>query len=116
VSELTTVDNFLANFTYGSSLTVKKNSTVISGSNYVGTGCIVTDGSKSYILVQYGDINGDGKIAAADYMMIKKSLTGSVTLTAAQAAAADCDNNGAVAVTDYMKVKAYIKGTFVLYK
>ncbi len=116
ISESTSVAEFLSNFKYGSSLSITKNGTAISGNTFVGTGCVVSDGTKSYTIVQLGDINGDGKIAAADYMLIKRHITGAIDFTDAQKGAADCDDNGVVAATDYMKIKAYIKGNFVLYK
>ena len=80
----------------------------------MGTGDIVTDGVKEYTIVQLGELNGDGKVAAADYMLIKRAITGT-SITEAQKTAADVDKNGTVAAADYMRVKRHITGKYNIY-
>ena len=98
-------------------------SAVVSLTTYNGTtknsGAIVTgdkvtikvgNETKTYSIVLYGDVNGDGKIAATDYVKIKNHIMGKITLSGAYKEAADVDRNGTVKATDYVKIKNYIMG------
>jgi len=109
----TTVAAFLSNFE-NQNLRVYKKGVELSGTDIVGTGTVITDGDKEYTVVQIGDINGDGRVAAADYMLIKRIILGN-TVTEAQLIAADVDVSGSIAASDYMKVKRYISGGYQLY-
>ncbi len=110
VEEKTTALEFLKNFT-NSDLLLVKNGNSLFGDTFVGTGTLVTDGSTEYSVIVKGDINGDGKIASADYILIKRAIAGDV-IAATQLSAADIDDNGAVSASDYMRVKGYIKGEY----
>lgn len=57
-----------------------------------------------------GDVNGDGKITASDYVLIKNHIMGKSTLEGAALKAADYDNNGKTTASDYVLVKNYIMG------
>lgn len=57
-----------------------------------------------------GDVNGDGKATAADYLMIKDHIMGKIKLNADQQKAADVTNDGKVSAADYLKIKDYIMG------
>ena len=50
-----------------------------------------------------GDVNGDGKVNAVDYMMIKKYVENK--LTEEQMKAADINGDGVVDEADYIAVK-----------
>lgn len=63
--------------------------------------------SLTYTLVISGDVDGDGKIGAADYVKIKNYIMekkGS-GLNIAESLAADVDNNGKIGAPDYVKIK-----------
>ena len=68
---------------------------------YRGEDCIQT-----YTCKLYGDVNGDGKISAMDYMLIKnkimevKDITGTI-----QKDVADVNSDGKVSALDYMLIK-----------
>ena len=83
-----------------------------SGVVATGDKVIITIGSetKEYEIVIYGDVNGDGKIKATDYVLIKNKIMGSITLSGAYLEAADVDHNGQVKATDYVKIKNMIMG------
>lgn len=90
-----------------SSSSVKNSSgTKISNSSNVGTGYTIDE----YTIVVLGDVNGDGKVKATDYMRIKNYIMGESKLTTYQKLAADVNHNGEVKATDYMKIKNYIMG------
>lgn len=67
--------------------------------------------TKSYEIIIYGDVNGDGKISAVDYVRIKNNIMGTSTLSGAYKEAADVDKNGKVSAVDYVKIKNKIMGT-----
>lgn len=75
------------------------------------TGGKIKVGGKEYTAVIKGDVTGDGKVKATDYMRIKNLIMGSAKLTQAQEKAADVNGDGQVKATDYMKIKNYIMGT-----
>ena len=62
--------------------------------------------NRTYVIVLRGDTNGDGKILANDYFIIKKFKEGSYNLVNAYAKAADVDNNGKVLANDYFMIKS----------
>lgn len=59
-----------------------------------------------------GDINGDGKISATDYILLKRAVLGTITLTEEQKEAADINGDGKISATDYMLLKRAILGTY----
>ncbi len=94
------------------SLRNKLNQDKQSGVVATGDKVIITIGSetKEYEIVIYGDVNGDGKIKATDYVLIKNKIMGSITLSGAYLEAADVDHNKQVKATDYVKIKNMIMG------
>lgn len=61
-----------------------------------------------------GDVNGDGKITAADYLMIKDSIMGKFNLSNEQKKNADVNNDNKVTSVDYLMIKDYIMGKIKL--
>ena len=86
---------------------VKENGIVCTGDRVVIT---VLDEVKTYEVVIYGDVNGDGMIKATDYVLVKNKIMGTITLSGAYLEAADVDRNGFVKATDYVKIKNKIMG------
>lgn len=90
--------------------------TVLNSSSKIKTGDIISvtdlDGSTkyNYTVVIYGDVNGDGAITAADYVVIKNSILGKTTLSGAKKKAADINKNGTVTAADYVVIKNTILG------
>ncbi len=73
----------------------------------VGTGYTIED---KYTIVMLGDVNGDGKVKATDYMKIKNYIMKKSSLNEYQKIAADVNLDGKIKATDYMKIKNYIMG------
>ena len=93
---------------------IEKNSN--NKTNNLATGDIVTITSgketKKYNVVIYGDVNGDGKILATDYVKIKNHIMGTSSLTGAYKLSADVNHDGKIFATDYVFVKNYIMGSY----
>ncbi len=60
----------------------------------------------------HGDVNANGVIDPADYLMIKRSILGTYTLTPVQFVAADANTDTEVNATDYLAVKRIFLGTY----
>ena len=63
---------------------------------------------KSYTIVIYGDVNGDGKIAATDYVAIKNHIMDIKKLSDFELLCADVNHDKKVAATDYVAIKNHI--------
>lgn len=61
-----------------------------------------------------GDVNGDGVLSALDYMIIKRAVLGSITLSREETYAADVNKDGEVDSRDYMTIKRAILGDIEL--
>ncbi len=60
--------------------------------------------------ITYGDVDGDGKVSAADALEVLKSVVGKVTLTDEQKTAADVDGSGKVDATDALDILKKVVG------
>ncbi len=71
-----------------------------------------TDGSTkySYDIIIYGDVNGDGKITASDYIYIKNYILGKISLSNISKEAADSNKSNSVTAADYIIIKNTILG------
>lgn len=66
--------------------------------------------TKSYSVVVKGDVNGDGKISAGDYVKIRNHIMGS-KLNGFYKEAADVNNDKSISAVDYVKIRNYIMGS-----
>lgn len=60
---------------------------------------------KKYIIILYGDINGDGKITSADYIALKNDIMDVKKLSDLQRISADANKDGKVNSADYITIK-----------
>ena len=63
---------------------------------------------KNYTILIYGDVNGDGKITASDYMTIKNHIMDIKKLSDQEKLYADANKDGKVTASDYMTIKNHI--------
>lgn len=89
----------------------------LSGNNLaddalISTGSVITlsnsETSYTKTIVINGDVDGDGKILATDYVAIKNSIMEVITLSGAHTKAADMNSNTLVDAGDYIAIKNYI--------
>ena len=89
---------------------------IVAGNNdLVGTGFTVRllHGStvkQTLSVVVTGDVNGDGKITASDYVNVKFDVLGKTKLNGAYAIAADVNGDGKITATDYVNIKFHVLG------
>ncbi|MBQ3934708.1 MAG: hypothetical protein II715_02725 [Clostridia bacterium] len=67
---------------------------------------------KAYLKATAGDINLDGQMRSVDYMLLKRSLLNTYSMTKAQSNRADLNGNGRVEGSDYMLLKRVILKTY----
>ncbi|MBR5279229.1 MAG: hypothetical protein IKU23_08245, partial [Clostridia bacterium] len=60
-----------------------------------------------------GDVNGNGKIDARDYLLLKRAYFGTYTLTCADAVS-DINGNGKLDARDYLLLKRAYFGTYTI--
>ena len=121
--------NYLMGFSVGSNInqitnkigssavvTIKDASGKVVTSEIIKTGYSVTiktkDEEKTLKTVVYGDVNGDGKITAVDYVAIKNYIMKRTSLDNAHKEAADVDKNTSITAVDYVRVKNNIMGSY----
>ena len=94
---------------YAGAVVKKADGTDISGTqDSIGTGMTITIDGKTYTVVKYGDVSGDGAITPSDYVKIKNKIMGASSLNGAYERAADVNKDGTISPADYVKVKNHI--------
>ncbi len=83
-----------------------------SSGDLVGTGSVLTltkdDETYNKTIIISGDVDGDGKIGATDYVAIKNHIMEVTILKDVNKIAADMNSNGQVDAGDYIAIKNYI--------
>lgn len=91
---------------------VKKSNGTQVTSGIIATGMkmtITTNGSAvNYTLVIRGDVSGDGKLSAIDYVKVRNYLDGASSLSGAYLQGADASGDGKVSALDYVKVRNHL--------
>ena len=82
--------------------TIKESGTIVTGDKVK---IKLPKEEKTYEIVIYGDVNGDGKISASDYAKVKNTFLGKVSLNDSFKEAADVNKDGKVTASDYAKIK-----------
>lgn len=78
-----------------------------------GTNSSTSDSNETTYLP--GDVNGDGKVEANDYMLIKLHVLKRKTLTGDMLSRADVDQDGKIEANDYMLIKLHVLGRKLLF-
>lgn len=92
------------------------NGNILEDESTLGTGAtisIVDANSKNlitYKVIIKGDVNGDSKATASDYVLIKNHIMGSIKLNDIQILGADANGDNKVNAADYVVIKNHIMG------
>lgn len=91
-------------------ITDKNNKAKTSGSIVTGDKINITSGDskKTYTIVIYGDVSGDGNITVLDLSIVQMHLLKKKALTGAYAQAGDTSKNGKVDILDLSKVQMHL--------
>lgn len=74
----------------------------------------ISDGEIETVTYLTGDVNCNGTIEAADYMLIKNHIMGKTVLSGTYLSQADVNKSGTIEAADYMLIKNHIMGKTVL--
>ncbi len=66
---------------------------------------------KSYSIVIYGDVNGDGDISIVDLLRVQKHLLKTTQLSGPYYTAGDVSKDGSVTVLDLLRIQKHLLGT-----
>lgn len=80
----------------------------IGDNDFLGTGTVITTDTGSFTVVKLGDVSGDGKIGAGDYLWIKDYIMEIDTLEGIKLKAADANEDQKITASDYLIIKDYI--------
>ncbi len=119
VSVNTTVAQFLNNVTTEGTLKVYSGNTQLSNTTKLATGMeidVVADGEvvSTYTIVVKGDVNCDGKVNGFDYLLVKKHILKTRTLTGVSFDAGAVLNGKKISAFDYIAIKRYVLGQISL--
>lgn len=97
---------------YPTATVVDKSGKEISEKTLLGTGAkIKIDGVETYTIIKLGDVNGDGKIKAGDYVLIKNHIMETNKLKDNALKGADVNRDGKIKASDYVLIKNHIMET-----
>ncbi len=111
----TTVSTLLNGINEKQYCKVYSGNNAVSGDKTVGSGMTVKlmDGNTvkaTYTIIVTGDVNGDGKITAVDYVNVKFAVLGKQSLSGAYKTAADVNGDSKVTAVDYVNIKFKVLG------
>jgi peptidoglycan hydrolase-like amidase len=115
IAEKTSVSAFLGNFSVNNgSLSLVAADKKAKTSGNVGTGDVLylKDGSgktvKSYSVVIYGDVNGDGEISIMDLLRVQRHLLDVSKVQGIYSSAADVSKDGKVTIADLLRIQRHL--------
>lgn len=88
--------------------------TLVSGTEKLETGAIISVNGVQYTVIKLGDVNGSGDVKNLDALMILKYYAGSYELNNNQLLAADIDGNGTVNNIDALAALKAYAGNYII--
>lgn len=113
-TDISYIKDKILNANSSAKVSLKDSSNKEKNTGIIKTGDTITvtvgEDVKDFKIVVYGDVSGDGKIDALDFIRIKKSLLNQITLSGANREAADISKDGKVDALDFVRIKKYMLG------
>ena len=121
-SEATTSSSVVTTLRKGTTVTVMQEN-VANANGYTWDKIVTSEGLEGYVANQYldkgnggssssvtnnGDVNGNGRLDASDYVLVKNHIMGKTTLSANQIKIGDVNGNGELDASDYVLIKKKI--------
>ncbi len=102
---------------YGAEIcNAKRRGAALAGADLLRTGDVITmDGARFYVSVR-GDVDGNGKTDAIDYIYVKRTCLKTYKPKQYEIFAMAISNGESVEVLDYLMIKRYVLGTYNIYK
>lgn len=114
-TDLTSLANNLSSV--GAVTCFNKNGGIVNGGRIatgqkitVTTNTNGTTATYTVVVVVRGDVNGDGKISALDYVKVRNKLDGKKSLLYYEAQGADVNSDGKISALDYVKIRNQLDG------
>lgn len=73
-------------------------------------GLLINGTEYDYTVIVKGDVDGDGKIFATDYVKVRNHIMGKTSLSEVSLKTADINGDGKIFATDYVKIRNHIMG------
>ena len=99
----------------GNTFVLDRNGKSLSDGEKIGTGCVLSNGKFTYTVIIKGDINGDGVINSADYLISKRIFLGTYEADQYQTKAAAITDGVAVKAADYLRIKRHFLGSYDIF-
>ncbi len=81
------------------------NGNTVSSNSSIGTNFRLKTNTNLYKIIVRGDVNGDGKITALDYIEVRKHIMGTKITDRSKWLASDMDNNSSITALDYIAIR-----------
>lgn len=94
--------------TYPTAVVKNASGKELGNDDLIGTGNVISVDGKNYTVVKMGDLNGDGVIKSADYILLKNYISNKRNLNDFEKKAADINKDGNIKSADYILVKNHI--------
>ena len=103
----TIYSELLKEFADDITFTIKENNKIISDTDIIKTGQVLTTNGLSFTLVVTGDVNGDGQANIQDIMQVNKHRLNKIQLTNGALKAGDVNQDGQANIQDIMQINKY---------
>lgn len=118
VTNVDTVKDIVTKANNMAEVVITDNNGKVITSGSLGTGYIVKistlNESKSYVIIIYGDTNGDTEITVLDLLRVQKQLLSSINLDNNQTKASDINKDGVVDVLDLLLIRKHLLGSSLI--
>lgn len=111
IKEGTKLSELRTKFNVSDFTVVDAKGNTVADTAVIATGMKLVNGEEEFLLVVKGDVDGNGRIDAVDYLYAKRAYLGTFDLSAAGKKAAAMNDGSAIALEDLIRLKRHSIGT-----